>query len=370
MLVPGFLMIVLVGVLALVVLLACLLAKAIKTLVSGNYHAVIVGLGALGGVVLVALLGIVLSVRLVSVQRFVGPPGPHHVASRAPTAFAVTPAESSPAVIRLTPAEAEDAKPTPATVTQQTDAEAAEKPTAAAEKPAPAAEKSPPAPEPATPAAEQPTPRPVEPLATPIVTEPVRVTLASRPRWVDSDPVLIGDVQQRSVSSGPYEKLRDCLRALDEQLKKAVDEYVDEYFDEAYGKRLKVSQIVHYDANWIKSHLLGPDGIYQETVQVSFGPMQQIHARLVFDAAFRQELDGRRPDLDRQCRALMATSRLLVTALGFGFLLSVLGVVYGYFKLDAATHAGHSRRLQFLGGAAILALTAAVVCLARQITWM
>ena len=221
------------------------------------------------------------------------------------------------------------------------------------------------------PATQPSAPRPAEPLATPIATEPVRVTPASRPRWVDSDPVLIGDVQQRPVSSGPFEKLRDCRRALDEQLKKAVDEYVDEYFDEAYGQRLKASRIVHYDANWIKSHLLGPGGLYQETVQVSFGPMQQIHALLVFDAAFRRELDARRADLDRECRALVATSRLLATALGFGFLLSVLGIVYGYFKLDTGTHLGRTRRLQFLGGAAILALAAAVVYLARQITtWM
>ena len=348
--------------LVLAVLLAFLLANAIKTLVSGNYHVVIIGLGALGGMLLLAIVGLALSARLMMAHPFVGSTWYSDDVSVATPALA-----SAPTAVVL------DDEPVAAESSEQTPSDSPAKPAQAPPQPAPAAEQSPPAPKSAarvTPAVEQPTPPPAEPLATPIVTEPVRMTPASRPRWVDSEPVLIGDVQQRPVSSGPYEKLRDCRRALDEQLKKAVDEYVDEYFDEAYGQRLKASQIVHYDANWIKSHLLGPDGIYQETVQVSFGPMQQIHALVVFDAGFRQELDGRRPDLDRQCRALVATSRLLVTALGFGFLLSVLGVVYGYFKLDAATHAGHSRRLQFLGGAAILALLVMVVRLARQITWM
>ena len=358
-------------VLVLAVLLAFLLVKAITTLVCGNYHAVIVGLGTLGGIMLLAIVGLALSARLMMAHPLVG--STWYSDDMSVATPVLVPARPSSAISHILTAVVLDDEPAAAESSEQTPSDSPAKPAQAPPQPAPTAEQSAPAPEsaaPVIPAAEQPTPRPVEPLATPIVTELVRITPASRPRWVDSEPVLIGDVQQRPVSSGPYEKLRDCRRALDVQLRKAVDEYVDEYFDEAYGERLKASQIVHYDANWIKSHLVGPDGIYQETVQVSFGPMQQIHALVVFDAEFRQELDGQRPDLDRQCRALVATSRLLVMALGFGLLLSVLGVVYGYFRLDVATHAGHSRRLQFLGGAAILALLVVVLRLARQITWM
>jgi hypothetical protein len=204
-----------------------------------------------------------------------------------------------------------------------------------------------------------------EPLAIPIGAE--TAARAKRPAWVDSPPLLTGEVLQKPIASEPYEKLRDCSRDLDRQLKQAVAEYIDDYFDESYGDRLKASDWLQYDANYIKSHLVKPGYTYHEIAQLSVGPMQRMHALLVFDDAFRKELEGRRAELDRHWRDRVTVGRVLAAGLGFGLVLGLLGLVWGYLKLDTRTGGKNSRRLQLAGGTAILALMAAVVLLARQI---
>ena len=87
---------------------------------------------------------------------------------------------------------------------------------------------------------------------------------------------------------------------------------------------------------------------------MSFGPMYQMHALLEFGPEFRKELDGRRGDLERHAREMAIAFRLRGLALGFGAVLCLLTVVFGYFRLDTATRGYYTGRLQFLAATAIL----------------
>jgi hypothetical protein len=186
---------------------------------------------------------------------------------------------------------------------------------------------------------------------------------------VESDPVRTGSVHAIAISSGPHEHERDCRRTLDEELKKAVDQYVDDYLGKVYADKLQASTFVNYDPGYIKQRLVRPENIYHEVIQVSFGPMHQMHALLEFDDAFRKELEGRRSEIDEQWRGLLMLGRVTGTALAFGFVLALLGVVFGYFKLDTATRGYYTGRLQFSAAMVILTLIVAGVFLARQILW-
>lgn len=198
--------------------------------------------------------------------------------------------------------------------------------------------------------------------------EPGEVVIPPRPDWVEADPVLEGDVHVMSVPSGLHEFERECRRELDNQLEKAVAEYIDFYLGKVYGDQFKASTFVHYDLDYIKNHLVKET--YNEVIQVSFGPMHQSHARLEFDKAFQADLDSHRDDIRQQWKQMQAVGRLLGAALGFGFVLVMLGIVFGYFRLDTATRGYYTGRLQFSAGVVILAVIVAGIMLARQIPWM
>jgi hypothetical protein len=215
----------------------------------------------------------------------------------------------------------------------------------------------------------EPSPSPGETFAITLEAN-IAAKLAPRPKWVGAEPVLTGEVQSVPVCSGPFEHVDEARRALDEQLRKAVDEYIDDYFRETCGNRLQASQFIKYDLNYIKSHLIGSDQTYHEVVHVSFGPMHQMHALVTLDAAFRKELESRRADLEREWRKTVAATRVLGAGLGFGVLLGILSLVCGYFKLDTFTRGYYSRRLQVLTVGAILGVLVAGAVLARWIAWM
>jgi hypothetical protein len=88
--------------------------------------------------------------------------------------------------------------------------------------------------------------------------------------------------------------------------------------------------------------------------------MSQVHAQLVFDDKFRDEVELRWSEL-------RSRSRLAQTGLGAGVVLLLLGTMFSYFKLDTATKGYYTGRLQFVTAGTILALVAASVVLAKLI---
>ena len=91
--------------------------------------------------------------------------------------------------------------------------------------------------------------------------------------------------------------------------------------------------------------------------------MNQVHAQLVFDDKFRDEIEHRWSEVTSK-------SRLAQTGLGAGVVLLLLSTLFSYFKVDTATKGYYTGRLQFATAGAILALVAASVLLAKCIPWM
>jgi uncharacterized integral membrane protein len=200
--------------------------------------------------------------------------------------------------------------------------------------------------------------------------EPGKVTKPKRPAWVDGEPVQVGDAYQVSVSSGPQEKLAECPPALDLQLKKAVAAYIDDYFEPETAGSCRVSDIIWYDLGYIKKYLVKRGNTFEEKLQMSFGPMYQTHVLLEFGPKFRKDLEDRRVALKNYARERAIAIRLRGLALGFGAVLCLLTVVYGYFRLDTATRGYYTGRLQFLAATAILIAIVAGALLASRVMWM
>jgi len=178
-----------------------------------------------------------------------------------------------------------------------------------------------------------------------------------RPEWIDASPFRLGDVDHVPVSSGPFATRAECRTALREAMNEAVAEYVDDHLD-----KTGASKLVDFDPFHIKSELCGDD-LYEEIVQASFGPMHQRHALLKFGPTFRD-------DIDLRWKHVKVTSRLKQVTLGLGAVLAALGTIFAYLRLDAAARGQFSGRLQFAAAAAILALVASGVLVARWIPWM
>jgi hypothetical protein len=207
-------------------------------------------------------------------------------------------------------------------------------------------------------------------LSDDITVETGEVIIPPRPEWVEADDVRTGDIHTTAVSSGPHETERECRRALDRELDRAVREYIDWYLGHVYDDRFRASTFVRYDSDEIKRRLVPSDKTYHEVIRVSFGPMHQTHAQLAFDPSFRRELDGRRSELDRHWQEWIVRGRLLGIGLGFGLVLTCMGVFFGYFRLDTATRGFYTARLRWTAAAAILGLMAVGVVLAGRILQM
>lgn len=183
-----------------------------------------------------------------------------------------------------------------------------------------------------------------------------RVRSIGVPAWVESLPNRAGAVHTTAVSSGPFFKRRDCELALDSKLKEKTDEYINEYLGHS---RAALFPSLNYNSDYVRMRLLRPENIhYEEITGTSYGDMQQAHALLEFDNAFRQELD-------RSWAHLVKTSHLLKTGFGAAGVVAMLSVLFGYFRTDTATRGYYSRRLQFLAVTAILGLVATGVFLVK-----
>ncbi len=179
-----------------------------------------------------------------------------------------------------------------------------------------------------------------------------------RPGWVEEDFTheQHGDVQRIAISSGPYSRKHDALRALDEELAKATKTYVGDYL----GSRA-AEALVPVDVGTIRRELVQPANIYHEQIHVSeLGPMFQSHALLEFGPGFRDKINER-------WKTIVVTGRVAkIGVIAVGVLMA-LSVVLGYFKADNATRGYYTTRLQLGTAGAIVALVASGVMLLRQL---
>jgi hypothetical protein len=158
-----------------------------------------------------------------------------------------------------------------------------------------------------------------------ITVETGEVIIPPRPDWVEAEDVRTGDIHTTAVSSGPHETERECRKALDRELEKAVSEYIDWYLGRVYDERFRASTLVRYDLDEIKQRLVPSGKIYHEVIRVSFGPMHQMHAQLAFDQAFRRELDSRRIRAGPALEGVDRPRRLLGIAVGLAYCWRCMG---------------------------------------------
>lgn len=179
---------------------------------------------------------------------------------------------------------------------------------------------------------------------------------ADRPAWVEADFVHDGsEVQKMSVASGPFLKKQEAMRALDEELVKATRDYTVSYLGNSAAGTL-----VPVEIDYIKQHLIPPGHTYSEVLQVSVGPVHQVHALVEFNQDFRRHLDER-------WRSIVVTGRVARTGVIAGGVLLLLSVVFGYFKADNATRGYYSSRLQLASATVIMALVAGGIMLFRSL---
>lgn len=180
-----------------------------------------------------------------------------------------------------------------------------------------------------------------------------------RPGWVGQAAQREGSIQSTAVCSDPYATHQQALRALDRKLEAATQEYISQHLHSELAPHL-----LSYDLAEIKRKLLPPRNVYHEKIQVSIGPMHQVHALVEFNPDFREELDHRWGEM-------RATYRLAETGLIGGGVLLVLATIFGYFRLDNATRGYYTSRLQFMAAAAILAIVASSAMISKWwIYWL
>jgi hypothetical protein len=184
----------------------------------------------------------------------------------------------------------------------------------------------------------------------------VRYLTENRPDWLEGPAHLEGDVHWLAVKAGPHVHPQRCAEDLRKELLAATRDYVNEFLQNP-----QAATLIGVNLPEIEERLVSEK--FAEVLDTSVGRMNQLHARLEFDKAFRRHLEER-------WRQIRATSRLLQTLLGSGAVLLLIGTLFSYFRLDTATKGYYTGRLQFTAAAAILALVAACVLLARWIPWM
>jgi hypothetical protein len=181
-----------------------------------------------------------------------------------------------------------------------------------------------------------------------------------RPDWIRE--YKVGNRQPGSewaaVDSGPWKTRAECEKALSEAVKKAADEYVQFHLNSQIAP-----QILQLDGAQLKNELVKSSDIYGETIEgVSFGKMEQVHAKVHFDEKFQKRIASEWNDLKAKWRL----GQVGVVAF---VLLGLLGTASGFFKANTATRGQRTSTLQFAAAGTILAIVVAGVTAARYLYW-
>jgi uncharacterized membrane protein len=158
-----------------------------------------------------------------------------------------------------------------------------------------------------------------------------------RPSWVDAPPCRVGDPYQMSVVVGPYATRRECDDKLPEALQGALDAYVESYLGPQSAGRVRLP------VEDLREQLVKDQ--WEETIQASFGPMQQLHVLLQFDHKLRDRIKEQRNN------AIIAR-RLVYTGAGVAGVLLLLTIVFAVLKVDHATGGAYRGRLALAAVAA------------------
>jgi hypothetical protein len=212
---------------------------------------------------------------------------------------------------------------------------------------------------------------------------------SERPAWVDEPPQRSGGVWRLVVAAREYATADECYRRADELLYAAAWERLqaliagrrglpngerlvsstmdaeDELSSDTRLDPAAMHQLLSMgiDIDFIRRNIVvrSPDGSqheYLETVQRSVGSMKTLYTQLEFTPAVDAHFISRWLNLEQQVRvALVGKTSFLA--------LSLIGLVYGLFKVDTLTRGYYTKHL-FIGvPAAILAVVAFLLSVVR-----
>lgn len=203
------------------------------------------------------------------------------------------------------------------------------------------------------------------PPKAPISVEPGKTVIIppGRPEWVSLDSAFNREpgAEWAAVVAGPCKTRMECEKELSNAVKAAADEYLNFQLDSPIAAQL-LSNYDGFSATSLKNRLVPPNDTYAETIQVSFGPMEQVHARVHFDKDFLRDAHDKWNDLK-------AKWRLAQVGVIAAVVLSLLGTASGFFKANNATRGQRTSTLQFAAAGTILAIVVVGVTAARYLYW-
>ena len=162
-----------------------------------------------------------------------------------------------------------------------------------------------------------------------------------RPAWVESEPVLEGDLYKMSVASDPKLTPLEAEQDLIDKTYHATQDYLTNLLDKDATMHFALSE------EFIADHILKEK--HFETVDLPVSKMVIAHGLLVFDKNLRDEFRA-------EYQATKIRWRMLQAGGLAALVLVVIGTLFGYLKLDTATRGYYSGRLQLTAGALILAV--------------
>jgi hypothetical protein len=149
--------------------------------------------------------------------------------------------------------------------------------------------------------------------------------VSKRPAWIDAKPDRVDDAFQMAVSVGPYPTRVECDNELPAAVRDALQDYAETHLDHrARGIHLPLENLEVLPANVIAE-------TYQETVATSFGPMQQLHARLTLDRRANEWVR-------EQVRQALIVQRLWYVGVGAAGVLVGLAVFWACLRSGMPAH--------------------------------
>ncbi len=197
-----------------------------------------------------------------------------------------------------------------------------------------------------------------------------------RPAWVDLPPKRVGNTRRSVIVAGDFSTREECDREADRLLMLATADHLAELTGTSFvtthadqtimlpggsktiaktDDRIRQLQRMNVGLDFVRREIAKDE--YEETVQLSFGPMKRLYTLVEFTPSVDTDLLGRWDAIRRQ-------ERFAVVGAGAGSVLGLIGLAFGLLKVDTWTK-GYYTKWLFLGVPA--AIMGSILAL---ITWM
>lgn len=196
-------------------------------------------------------------------------------------------------------------------------------------------------------------------VATIVDVTPQLTGKTTRPSWVDVPAKRVGNAQRRVIVAGDFATREECDREADRLLMLATAEHLSAITGTplAYSPvseaslhdgsviypvsdpRLYLLQRMNVGLDYVRREVAKDE--YEETVELSFGPMKRLYTLVEFTPSVDNELRTRWDEFRRE-------KRFAMVGMGAGSVLGLLGMAFGLLKVDTWTKGYYTKRL-FLG---------------------